>query len=232
MQPRFTQIKSAIMEQIEQNEMKSGDQVPSENQLAEQFGVSRMTARRALTELVDEGILMRSQGLGTFVSDHRPMSSMLAIKSINEEIRQRGHRYHCDVIHKAAVTGSEQACSWLGVPAQTTLFHTLIVHFENAQPVQLESRWVNPQFAPDYLKQDFNSVTANQYLSAIAPLTQADHIVEATLPDSESASLLNISTRQPCLKVSRRTFSAKGIVSYANLLHPGNRYRLGGHLDF
>ena len=48
--------------------MKPGDQVPSENQLAQQHGVSRMTARRALSEMVDEGILLRSQGLGTFVS--------------------------------------------------------------------------------------------------------------------------------------------------------------------
>lgn len=232
MQPRFTQIKSSILDDIETSRMKPGDRVPSENQLAETFGVSRMTARRALTELVDEGILLRSQGLGTFVSDHRPMSSMLAIRSINEEITQRGHAYHCDVIHKTAEPGSEQACAWLGVNNGTTLFYTQIVHYENKLPVQLESRWVNPEFAPDYLQQDFRNVTANQYLSNIAPLTQADHIIEAVLPDEHTAGLLSVHNQQPCLKISRRTFSAKGIVSYAMLVHPGNRYRLGGHLDF
>ena len=89
MQPRYRVIKTAILDAIESGEMKPGSQVPSENQLAQQHRVSRMTARRALSEMVDEGILMRSQGIGTFVSDSRPMSSMLEIKSIRDEIEQR-----------------------------------------------------------------------------------------------------------------------------------------------
>ena len=80
MQARYQQIKTAILDQIESGNMRPGDRVPSENQLTEAYGVSRMTARRALTELVEEGMLLRSQGLGTFVSDSRPMSSMLTIR--------------------------------------------------------------------------------------------------------------------------------------------------------
>lgn len=232
MQPRFVQIKSEILDKIEQGLMKSGDQVPSENQLAEQFAVSRMTARRALTELVDEGILIRSQGLGTFISDHRPMSSMLAIKSINEEIIQRGHHYTNDVLKLEKVVSNEQQSAWLGVNQGAMSFHSLIVHYENGSPVQLEDRWVNPIWAPDYLLQDFSEQTANQYLNKVAPLTQADNIVEAITPSKQIAAQLKIEPSQACLKISRRTFSAKGIVSYAVLYHPGNRYRIGGHLDF
>ncbi len=232
MLPRFVQIKSELLDKIEQGLMKPGDKVPSENQLAEQFSVSRMTARRALTELVDEGILLRSQGLGTFVSDHRPMSSMLTIKSINEETLQRGHQYTNEVLALNKVVSNEQQSAWLGVNQGATLFHSKIVHCENGFPVQLEDRLVNPLWAPDYLIQDFGQTTANQYLNRVAPLTQADHIVEAITPSEHIASLLNIDVLQACLKISRRTFSAKGIVSYAVLYHPGNRYRIGGHLDF
>ncbi|MFT4940956.1 MAG: GntR family histidine utilization transcriptional repressor, partial [Paraglaciecola sp.] len=92
-QARFVQIKSAVLDKIESGEMRPGDKVLSENKLAASFGVSRMTARRALSELVVEGILARSQGVGTFVSDKRPMSSILEIRSIDDEIIQRGHRY-------------------------------------------------------------------------------------------------------------------------------------------
>lgn len=232
MQARFQQIKSALLDKISEGDMTPGDRVLSENQLAEVYQVSRMTARRALSELVSEGILARSQGLGTFVADHRPMSSMLEIRGIQDEIKQRGHKYSCSVVTKQSILASEQQSAWLDVALQTEIFHTQIVHIENGRPVQLEDRLVNPLWAPEYLQQNFALTSANHYLSHVAPLTQADHIVEAILPDELLAIRLDIVLTQPCLKVSRRTYSAKGIVSYALLYHPGNRYRLGSHLEF
>ncbi len=232
MQPRFVFIKSQLLDDIAAGDMKPGDKIPSENQLAEQCGVSRMTARRAITELVNEGILVRSQGLGTFVSDHRPMSSMLAIRSIHDEVTQRGHIHRSDILRLESIPAIDRHAVWLGVAAGEKIFRSLIVHWENDQPIQLEDRLVNPQWAPDYLEQDFTQITANQYLSQVAPLTEADHTVEALCASAVEADSLHIEHHQPCLKVSRRTYSAKGIVSYATLLHPGNRYRLGGHIDF
>ncbi|GAA0859518.1 histidine utilization repressor [Aliiglaciecola litoralis] len=225
-------IKSALLARIEAGEMVPGAQVPSENQLSEEFQVSRMTARRALTELVDEGILIRSQGLGTFVSDHRPMSSMLEITSIDKEVLSRGHIYSNKVIHQSTVVADASQSALFSLAAGDELFHTQIIHYESGVAIQLEKRWVNPVQAPAYLQQDFSKTTANQYLNKVAPLTQADHVIEALLPDDEIANYLNIAQLQPCLMISRRTYSAKGIVSYARLYHPGNRYRLGGHLDF
>lgn len=232
MLPHFVKIKSKLLEQIESSQLVPGERVPSENQLAQAFSVSRMTARRALTDLVTEGILMRAQGLGTFVADHRPMSSMLEIKSINEEISQRGHSYTNKLISIETIIANEQQSALLDVKLNSHLFHSKIVHMENSIPVQLEDRLVNPLWAPDYLLQNFNQITPNQYLSKVAPLTQADHSIEAISAHAELAQLLNILSQAPCLQVSRRTYSAKGVVSYALLTHPGNRYRMGGHLDF
>ncbi|MCC2617483.1 histidine utilization repressor [Aestuariibacter halophilus] len=232
MLPRYTQIKLALLDAIEDGTMGPGDQVPSENQLALQHQVSRMTARRAVTELVEEGILMRTQGLGTFVSDHRPMSSMLEIRSIRDEVIQRGHRYASSILHLDSVIANEALARWLDVGIGDVVFHSIIVHSENGQPIQYEERWVNPRWAPDYLQQDFSQQTANHYLNLVAPLTQADHSVEAMLPEAHIAQALQITAADPCLKISRRTYSARGVVSHAVLYHPGNRYRLGGHLNF
>jgi GntR family histidine utilization transcriptional repressor len=209
-----------------------GDKIQSENQLAQSFTVSRMTARRAISELVSEGILVRTQGVGTFVSDNRPMSSMLKIRSIDDEIIQRGHRYSNRVLKLESLIATEQHCVWLGVPIHSVIYHSEVVHLENDIVVQLEDRLVNPLLAPDYISQDLSRITANHFLSKVAPLTLADHTIEAILPEHAMAKVLDISATQPCLKVSRRTYSAKGVVSYANLYHPGNRYRIGGHLDF
>jgi GntR family histidine utilization transcriptional repressor len=229
---RFVVIKSALLDLIESGQMKPGDKIASENKLAEQFSVSRMTSRRAITELVTEGILFRSQGRGTFVSDSRPMSSILNIRSIDEEILQRGHRYSNQVISLQSVSAGQEHSAWLGVNLGALVFKTQIVHLENDLPVQLESRLVNPKWAPEYLAQDFEFSTTSRYLSHVAPLTEADHVVEAVIVNQKFSTLLQIEQNQPCLKISRRTFSAKGIVSYAQLYHPGNRYRIGGHLDF
>lgn len=232
MQARFAQIKAVITQQIEVGALRPGDKVPSENVLAAEHSVSRMTARRALTELVEEGILMRTQGLGTFVSDHRPMSSMLQIRSINDEIQQRGHQYRNQVIQQRVLQANDAQAAWLGVAPTTEVFHTQVVHYENDLPVQLEDRLVNPLLVPNYLQQDFTQLTANQYLNQVAPLTEAEHIVEAVLASDAETNLLAIDKEQPCLRVSRRTYSSEGVVSYALLMHPGNRYRLGGHLNF
>lgn len=232
MQPRYTQIKSLLLDSIESGELKPGDQVPSENQLSQQHNVSRMTARRALSELVDEGILMRSQGLGTFVSDHRPMSSMLEIRSIQDEVEQRGHRYSNRIVLLNAISANRALARLLEVEEGERVFHSQIVHHENHTPIQFESRYVNPRWVPDYLNFDLSQHTANYYLNQVAPLTQADNSVEAVLPTPEIAQSLNIQTTQPCLKISRRTYSVHGVVSHAELYHPGHKYRLGGHLDF
>lgn len=237
--PRYEQIKTYLLDQIEQGLLKSGTKVSSENQLAEQFGVSRMTARRALDDLSDAGFLFRSQGLGTFVSDARPMSSMLEIRNIADEIRDRGHICEVEVLALEKVEATEQQATWLGLKHPTAVFHSVIVYFEinqsgKRQAIQFEERFVNPFLIPDYLQQDFNHTTPNKYLSRVAPLTEADHIVEAVLPETLSGHKveqhLNIANHEPCLKVTRRTFSNAGIVSVAALVHPGHKFRLGGHI--
>jgi len=232
MQARYAQIKLALRQKIENGELVAGQQVPSEHQLCALFSVSRMTARRALTDLVEEGVLMRSQGAGTFVADARPMSSMLTIRSISDEIKQRGHQYHSQVMALETVQADAQQAAWVGQEAGCMLYRLVALHFENAVPVQWEQRLVNPHMAPAFIQQNFNKTTANLYLSKVAPLTEADHVVEAVLPNEEQARGLQITPQQPCLQIRRRTFSSGGVVSYALLLHPGNRYRLGGHLAF
>ena len=78
----------------------------------------------------------------------------------------------------------------------------------------------------------FTQITPHTYLSRVAPLTEADHQIEAVLPEQSVASDLAMPISQPCLQVLRRTWSKQAVVSYAILTHPGDRYRLGGHLTF
>jgi GntR family histidine utilization transcriptional repressor len=228
--PRYAVIKEHIIGHIESHEWQAGDRVPSENDLAAQFSVSRMTARRALQELGEEGIVVRTQGLGSFVADARPRSSLLEIHSIDKEIRARGHNHRAQLVQLAEVKAGRNTALLLGLEKGSRVYHSIVLHSENEVPLQYEERFVNPRFGPDYLQQDFTHITPSHYLSRISPLTEADQTVEAVSVSESVATMLHIEFNEPCLKVSRRTWCQQGIVNIANLYYPGSRYRLGGHL--
>ncbi|MBB1380384.1 histidine utilization repressor [Shewanella sp. SG44-2] len=231
-QAKFAQIKQFILSRIETGEWQENDRVPSENQLTELFACSRMTARRALTELVDSGVLERTQGVGTFVAGLKSQSSLLAIRNIADEIKDRGHGYSVNQLELTQIEASTAVANALGLELGSPVFYSVLVHCEQGLPLQVEERYVNPQLVPDYLQQDFSSHTPHEYLSAVAPLTEAKHTVEAIMANELLQQRLAIAATEPCLQILRRTWSRQGVVSFARLVHPGSKFKLGGHLTF
>ncbi|WP_263080990.1 histidine utilization repressor [Endozoicomonas sp. Mp262] len=232
MQPRYQAIKQHIIDMIESGQWPAAYRVPSENELSLSFDVSRMTARRAVKELTDEGFLVRSQGIGTFVAEQRPQGSMMEIRNIADEIASRNQRYSCKVLLLEEQPATSEVALALGVQENSSLFCSTIVHCGNEIPLQWESRYVIPGLAPDYLSQDFSCLTPNAYLSRIAPITRGDHIVQAMLPNDDVCIELGLTDKEACLQVKRRTWCRKGVISYALLIHPGSRYQLGAELEF
>lgn len=229
--PPYARIKRHVAERIESGKWLVTSKVPSENRLAAEFGVSRMTARRALLELAQEGFLVRSQGLGTFVADRKPVLPMLEVRNIAEEIASRGRRYGAKVPRMEEAAATEAVAMYLGVPAGARVFHSIVVHMDNGVPVQIEDRYVNPAIAPAYLAQDFRRETPNAYLTRVAPIESVEHVVEAVLPTAQAARWLQLTAPEACLQINRRTWSRGQVASYARLLHPGSRYRLGGYVS-
>jgi GntR family histidine utilization transcriptional repressor len=229
---KYIIIKQHICQKIESGEWPQHYKVPSENELTQQFDVSRMTARRALQELTEQGILVRSQGSGTFVATFKSQSSLLEIRNISDEIHERGHNHHAKQLMLKAIDVTKEIAILLNLKNNEHVFLSQVLHFENDQPIQLEQRYVNAALVPEYLQQDFATITPHEYLSAVAPLTEATHEIEAVLASDDVCQLLSIDSNEPCLQVKRRTWSSKGVVSLAILTAPGNKYRLGNHLIF
>jgi len=230
--PKFSQIKQHICEKIESGDWAQHSKVPSENELASSFSVSRMTARRALQELTEQGVLVRSQGSGTFVATFKSQSSLLEIKNIAEEIFERGHHHTAKVEAITEVEVDAEMAILLGVPVASTVFYSEILHLENNEPIQLEQRFVNSKLVPVYNKQDFTAITPHEYLSTVAPLTEATHEVEAILASTQLCKVLAVNNPTACIQVNRRTWSSQGVVSFVILTSPGDKYRLGSHLTF
>jgi GntR family transcriptional regulator, histidine utilization repressor len=227
--PAYQGIKDFILSRIDAGVWAEGDQVPSENELAREFKVARMTVNRALRELTSEQVLTRVQGVGTYVARPKYESTLVAIRSISDEITSRGHRHHAQVLHLGAAVADEVLAEEMQLSAGNPVFHSRVLHFENDEPVQLEARWVNPAVAPDYALQDFTAVTPNQYLVRVAPLQRVEYRIEACAADDETRRLLTMDPLEPCLVLHRRTWSQSVVASVANLWHPGSRYRFTGH---
>ncbi|MEV0342560.1 histidine utilization repressor [Nocardia sp. NPDC050713] len=223
----YERVKQLIASQIKGGRWRPGDQIPSENQLVNALGLSRMTINRALRDLTADGMLNRVMGVGTFVAQAKTASPLFEVKNIADEIQQRGHRHRTEVVFVRA-EDVEMGHPVLGNALGGKVFHSLIVHFEDDVPIQVEDRYVNPAEAPEYLQQDFTTLTPNTYLSKVAPLERGEHVVEAVLASAEECRLLGIPRSEPCLLIRRRTWSSTGLVSAARLIHPGSRNRLEG----
>jgi GntR family histidine utilization transcriptional repressor len=227
--PRYRQLKDAIIARIAAGELRPRDRVPSEHELVAAFSVSRMTANRALRELNDEGYVERVAGVGTFVADRRAASNVLEIRNIAEEIVRRGHRHAARELQKSRQRARGEIARALHVIAGSDIFHVLIAHTENELPVQLEDRYVVADFAPEFLEQDFTATTPSAYLTAIAPLQEAEQVVRAVMPGAAVRKHLRMPDGEPCLVVVRRTWTHGRTVSFARLHHPGSRFEMTGH---
>ncbi|GHA03705.1 histidine utilization repressor [Oceanisphaera arctica] len=224
--PLYQQIKQHILVRIESGEYPLHQQIPPEQELAGQFKVSRMTAHKAIRDLVQEGYLMRRAGLGTFVTEPKAESPLADISNIADEVRSRGHEYSNSVIVLEAMRANEEVALHMGMRLNSRVFHSVMVHKENGAPIQVEERFVHPTLAPGYLQCDFGQQTPNAYLVEHCPLSDLEHIVEARMAPANIGDWLQISPDSPCLLVTRRTWSLHQLVSFARLWHPGDKYKL------
>ncbi len=223
----YEQVKTYLRAGIASGTWKAGEKIPSEFELMERLGASRMTVHRALRELSAEGMLLRVQGAGSFVQPPVPRSPLLEIHDIAEDITRRGHTHRAQVLALESRPAGTDIAMEFALRPRAKLFYSQILHFENEIPVQLEERHVSPAFAPDYLAQDFTAITPNRYLQSIAPPHEVEHIIHAAAAEARVQTLLQLAAHEPCLCLLRRTWTQAGPATRSLLTHPGSRYSLG-----
>jgi GntR family histidine utilization transcriptional repressor len=224
----YETVKVSIQQRISDGGWEPGVRLPSERELVQEFGCARMTVHRALRELEAEGLIERRQGSGSYVAELHPISNLLQVRDIHDEIAERGHVHTTQVCTVARERAAAEVATAMRLRKGSTVYRCQLVHLENGVPIQLEDRHVNPALAPDLLEQDFTRVTPSRVLFEHAPLTEAEQVVEAVLATHEQAALLDVPAGSALLMVSRRTVSQGAVASIARLYHPGARFRLVG----
>ncbi len=226
-EPLYLQIKQTMERCIQDGEWPVGQKLPSENELVTALDVSRMTVNRAFCELTKQGLINRVHGRGSYVAERPRHASLIELEDIAVEVSESGKRYRSEVISLLQGPADNQLAAIMQVKLDAELYFLRAVHYQDDQPIQLESRYVNPALVPQFMQQDFSQITSTAYLLQQFRPDEMEHIVRAVIADLTTRDLLDIRPEQPCLELSRRTWTRQQVVTQVTLTYPGNRYDLG-----
>ena len=165
------------------------------------------------------------------MADLQPISNLLKVRDIHEEIAGRGHRHSSELLEVQRIRAGRAIAEAMQLATGAPVFSCRIVHHENGVPIQLEERFINPELVPDFMTLDLHAKTPSSYLFERAPLTEAEQVIEAVNADAAMAALLRIAPGSALLLVSRRTLSRGQVASLARLYHPGMTFKLVGRFS-
>lgn len=230
--PIYHRIKTYILEQIHSGIWRVGSSIESENELAQRFGVSRMTVNRAVNELTSDGILERRKGSGTFVAQKQFCNTFITVHNIRQDIEMMGKTYRAEQRKKELVPYQQLPNSAKKIFHKgQKIFNVEIIHFGDDVPLQLERRWVDINIVPDFKDQNFNVISATDYLIKQVPLIRGRYWIEAVTMPTDIASALNTSSSQPALRLSRYTYSKESVLTFVEMWHDGGNFSFSGSLE-
>jgi GntR family histidine utilization transcriptional repressor len=224
--PLYEQVKRHITDAIVAGEYLPGAKLPSESSLVASLDVSRMTVNRALRELKRDGVITRLQGVGSFVSRAGPTSSLVELRDIKDIIVEQGAAYTCKLLVAERNLAAKDISELLELEWDVPILHVTLLHYSNKEPMQLERRFVREDFAPKLLKQDLAKTSMFGYLQSISPVSELEQMVEACTPDASERKTLKVNKEFPILRIRRRTWVGRKIVTLGYFSHPGDRYRV------
>jgi GntR family transcriptional regulator len=220
------ETRERVLELVES--LSVGDAIPSERQLGLDFGVSRLTVRAALDELVREGYLVRRRGAGTFVAEPKVQKG-IDITSFTDDMRARGLTPGSRTLELRTVAAGARLGRILHVSPSEPVVAVKRLRLADGDPMAIELLHVRSSLVPDLTGRDleehsFYELLAQRYELAIVGGTQT---VEPTVTNEEESSTLGVPLHSPALLFERVTRTAEGdVVEYTSSTYRGDRYRL------
>lgn len=208
--PAYKKIQNAIREQIKSSELKPGDVVASERELARTHKVSLMTARHALAGLEHEGMVERRRGAGTFVA--APKIHFNKLMSYTEQMSSRGLSPRSRVLVAKIVEHEAEVAARLGLPATTELVKIQRLRETGDDPFALETCYLPAREFSNLVKAPLGRSSLFAMLEADygAELAYADEEVDATAAEASITKLLGVASGAPVLRIRQVIYSSTG----------------------
>jgi len=206
--PLYYQVKESLMEKINNKYFQVGDLIPSETELQETYKVSRITIRRAIQELVQEGYLFTQQGKGTFVSKPKVNQELNLITSWAETMMELGLHPETKSMQCFEEPAPLNIAKLLAIPTGEGIYRIERLRYADDEPICLMTNYLNPKYVPGLLEKGLVAESLYETLenNYNIVLNRAVETVEAKAAKAKEASLLNIKRGAPLLHITRVTY--------------------------
>jgi GntR family transcriptional regulator len=225
--PAYQRIQAAILKRIDAGQLRPGDAVASERELAKIHQVSLMTARHALASLEREGIVERRRGIGTFVS--APKIHFNKLMSYTEQMSTRSLTAASKVLFAKVLDNENEAAARLSLPPTTQLIKLERLRHASGEPFALETCYLNAAEFSGLLDEPIGRESLFGILERNykVELGYADEEVDATAADPRIAEILSIPRRDPLLRIRQVIYSTKGqAIMYVLGFYRSDRHNL------
>lgn len=222
----YKDIHNILLERIKDGEWEPGSLVPSEADLALEFGCTRVTVNRAMQALADSGLIERRRKAGTRVVQRMTRNAVFEIQLVRHEIEQRGGNYKYLLIDRREETPPQKVRAEMGLSGDAALLHVLSLHFADGAPYQIEDRWISLEAVPQARHEPFDAISPNEWLLREIPYTNAEHVFRAARPAPHESDYLNLGEGEPVFVIERTTWLSDAAVTHVRLVHPADSFRL------
>lgn len=227
--PLYYQLKTIVLEGIKSGKLKPNDRLPSEDEMAERYAVSKATVRQALNDLVVAGLLRREQGRGTFIAEPRLEQGPRELSSFTHEMRTRGLRPSSRVLKQDVIKAEGVLAEKLKLKEGSSIFRLNRLRLADEEPMGIQIAHIPLGLVPNVTHEDFSRQSLYELLERKYGLTPA-HAREAhfvMLLGSEDAELLGVAEGSPGLGAERVTFLSSGQpFELTHSVMRGDRYKI------
>lgn len=209
--PFYHQLKEIFIEKIASGEWKPGSTIPAENQLCDQFNVSRGPVRQALDILVRDGLLSRKQGKGTIVLPPKIERGLGAFYSFTTLIEQKGMHASTEMLFFEIVPAQGSVTRYLEIPDEEPLFKIRRLRLANNEPLILEVIFIPTRVCSSLTAEKMMSMPLYTILSTCYDITlaRAKQFFEPVVTDEYEAQKLDIPNGSPALLIQNITYSSE-----------------------
>jgi GntR family transcriptional regulator len=222
--PKHEQLRGRLTELAAR--LPPGAPLPGERQLCIEHGVSRITVREAIGQLVSEGVLVRVRGKGTFVAE-RAARSRLHLASFHSDMRRLGLEPSTVVLGVARLPPPPATRRALELGAGAPAWHVRRLRLADGQPMSIDDAWYTAGVLPDL---DTHDLTGSLYTLLAerydCTIDRAEQTVRAAVADRETGVLLGLPVGRPVLVFDRVSYSVGRPIEHTESTYRGDRYEV------
>lgn len=226
--PLYYQLVEILSEKIDSGELRSGEPIPSELQLQEQYGISRTTVRQAIARLVAAGKLRTVQGKGTFVAEPKVEEKVETITSLSQQLLARNIKPGTKVLELVVTKPSPRVAEALALSSMDAVVRLERLRLADDEPLGISTAYLPYDLVPQLAEKGLNSESLYEVLEGEYGLVlqEADESVSASAATEREAQLLGITANAPVLLVTRTTYLASGRpIEHSRTVFRADRYR-------